>query len=72
MSTYVPYLNTEELKVLFDYKSARCVVTALHTGALPLPYYKVKNRIVVDREVIRLYFAKMREAGKTKIGNLKF
>ena len=72
MSHIVPYLTTQELKVLFDYKSARCVVTALHTGALPLPYYHIKRRIVVDKEVIRLFFAKNRRAGKTKIGNLKF
>jgi hypothetical protein len=72
MSEYVPYLNTDELKVLFDYKSARCVVQALHNGALPLPHYRVKNRIVVDKEVIRIFFAKKRKAGKTTIGNLKF
>lgn len=72
MSEWVPYLTTEELKVLFGYKSTRCVTQALHIGSLPLPFYYIRRRIVVDKEVARLFFAKARKQGKTKLGNLRF
>lgn len=72
MSEWVPYLTTEELKVLFGYKSTRCVTQALRIGSLPLPYYHLRGRVVVDKEVARLFFAKARKQGKAKLGNLKF
>ena len=67
MSDGLPYLTTDDLQLLFGYKSRNCLYNAVRNGTFPVETYKIGRWIVADREVVRTFFADQRQRGLEKI-----
>lgn len=65
----LPYLEAEELQVLFGYASLNSMYHSIARGNFPVSTYKVGRRIVADKEVVREFFATRREEGLAKLKN---
>lgn len=59
----LPYLDSDELQVLFAYKTKASMYNAVQKGNFPVPIYRMGRRIVADREVVRQFFERQRQAG---------
>lgn len=63
MTDYLPYLTSEDLQLLFGYRTLKCLQQAVRKGNFPVPTYKIGRFIVADKEVVREFFANQREQG---------
>jgi hypothetical protein len=63
----LPYLTSEDLMLLFGYKTMRCFYNAVRNGKFPVPTYKIGRWIVADKEVVRQFFADQRQRGLAEI-----
>lgn len=66
-SKRLPYVTAEDLTLLFGYSCVQSTLRALRSQALPLPTYKVRGRVVVDREAVRVFFAEQRAIALAKV-----
>lgn len=67
MSEGLPYLTSDDLQLLFGYRTLKCLQQAVRNGNFPVPTYKIGRYIVADKEVVRAFFADQREKGLEKI-----
>jgi len=63
MSEGLPYLTSDDLQLLFGYKTLKCLHQAVRRGKFPVPTYRIGRYIVADKEVVRAFFADQREKG---------
>lgn len=59
----VPYLEVDELMLIFGYENRTAFHAALRSKALPIPTFTIGRRIVADKEVVRRFFAWRRREG---------
>lgn len=62
----LPYLDTKELTVVFNYKNVESCRRAISRGTFPVPTYKLGKQRVADREVVKEHFRKIR-AGQIRV-----
>lgn len=63
MSSELPYFLLDEIYELFGYTNRRSAYNAIRLGRFPVRTYKIGRSIVADREVVREFFRREREAG---------
>lgn len=56
----VPFVELREIYALFGYKNYSSAIRASQRGQFPIPTYKIGNRMMVDREVVEMYFEEHR------------
>jgi hypothetical protein len=66
----LPYMNLNELALLFGYKDAKNVRRAIQRGNFELPTYKIHGRIVADTEVVKEFFATRRAEGLRALADI--
>lgn len=59
----LPYLNSDELQILFGYRHKENMFRAIQQGTFPVPTYLLNRRRVADREVVRMFFEERRLKG---------
>jgi predicted DNA-binding transcriptional regulator AlpA len=65
-----PFINLNELSNLVG-MTEQGVRNAITRGVFPIPTYKLGKNRVADKEVVRSYFANMRDIGLSKISTNK-
>lgn len=63
----MPYLDTEELTTVFNYKNVESTRRAMSRGTFPIATYRMGKQRVADREVVKEYFRRMRDEGMDEL-----
>ena len=65
----LPYLDTDELTIVFNYKNVESTRRAMSRGTFPVPTYRMGKIRVADRELVKDYFRRMRDASVKESSN---
>lgn len=57
----IPYLEMDELMVLFGYKNLRALRAAIRDGRFPIKLFGLAGRRVASVKVVNVYFERMAE-----------
>jgi len=63
----LPYLESDELQVLFGYRSKQTMYNAINRKTFPVATYHLCGRVVADREVVMQFFLRKRKEGMEKL-----
>lgn len=72
MPDSLPYYDSKELAIIFNYKTTVTAVAAIKKGHFPVPTYKIGTRHAADKEVVKEFFRERREEGLKRVEEQSF